>query len=132
MNEILFEEDIQVLESQDTNPKDRLMNIEAILRIVAREFGVAISLIQSNSREYTATVPRQIAQIFATMIPGYTLAKVGNEIGDKDHSTVSHSLKTATGLYEILPEYRARVNNIRDRLRITEFDFNRHIDRWRK
>ncbi len=107
------------------------LNRISILAAVAKEFDVYTYLLLSPSIERRATIPRQVAHLFAMLIPGYTLKRTGQEIGERDHSTVIYSLRTAISIYDIDRKFRERVNFIRDQLGISESTFNLHLNRWR-
>ena len=108
------------------------LNRISILSEVSKEFDVYISLITSPLIERSISIPRQVAQLFTMLIPGYTLEQTGREIGDRNHSTVSYSLRTVVQIYTVDRKFRERVNYIRDRLGISESTFDIHLDRWRK
>jgi len=120
-----------IIQPKETEHSTRL-SVDTILRIVSREFNQPIEKILSKSTRTKTTTPRQIAQAFALMIPGSTLDNTGKEIGGRDHATVSYSCKTVAGLYDFSRNYRAHVENIRDRLKISPEEFEKHLDRFRK
>lgn len=108
------------------------LSIDHISNEVSREFGIEADMLRSTSQKREITEPRQVAMLFAMLIPEFTLKKTGMEYGNKDHSTVNHALKTCVNLYDMHSKFRSRINYIRDRFGISEYDFNEHITRWRK
>lgn len=108
------------------------LSVSNIVSQVAREFDVLEADIMSASVSRSITEARQVAQLFALLIPGYTLKQTGKEIGGRDHATVIYSLKTVIGLYDTNPNYRSRINSIRITLNISESTLNLHLIKWRK
>jgi chromosomal replication initiator protein len=132
MNNRISSEVIPGLDQCDLRIAHLKLNRITILNLVAEEFDVYVYAILSPSTSRKVNQARQVAHLFTTLLPGYTLEKIGDKIGGRDHSTVAYSLKTAVGYYDTNPNYRARIDSIRDRLQIAPSTFNLHLNRWRK
>lgn len=103
-----------------------------ILIEVSSEFGLSMFNILSGISADAVVVPRSIAHVFMMMLEGYTLKKVGHELGKKNYSTVIHGLKSVVKQYDAHPVFRKRVDRIREQLAISPEGFDSHIQRWRR
>lgn len=66
---------------------------EGISRFVAECWGVSHSDMVSSSRKRDVATSRQVAMYLIKEITGISLARVGGYFGNRDHSTVIHSLR---------------------------------------
>jgi len=92
------------------------LSVHRIQQTVAQEWGVTIDALKSKTRTKTLTIPRQAAMYLCREILGLQLVEIGNAFGGRDHSTVIHSLERATELIEKQPDFRRRVDNVRQLL----------------
>jgi len=76
------------------------LKIDYIQKVVCEYFNVPIEMIQSNTRKREIVQARQVAMFFAMHMTKATCAFIGANIGNKDHATVTHSVKTITNLME--------------------------------
>jgi chromosomal replication initiator protein len=89
------------------------LTIATIQQLVAKEWGVTAEGLRSKTRTKILTVPRQIAMFLTRELLGTQLIEIGNAFGNRDHSTVIHSIeKTATTL-NVDPLFKTRVNKLR-------------------
>jgi len=89
---------------------------ERIRELVAREWDVKPEGLESKRRTKDLTIPRQVAMYLIRDLLDLPLTTIGEYFGDRDHSTVIHSInKVEEGLDED-PEYRRRVERLRDDL----------------
>jgi chromosomal replication initiator protein len=102
--------------SSKSTRSDRLRSIQ---QKVAAEWGVSIEGLQAKSRTRAVTVPRQVAMFLSRELLGLQLVEIGHAFGGRDHSTVIHSLDRAAAMISESPEFRARVEKVRESLRAT-------------
>lgn len=76
------------------------MNIDKIVEVVAIYNGVSVDELMIKTRKRELLFPRQQAHYFAHKFTNYSLCKIGIDIGNKDHTTVIHSIKTVENLIE--------------------------------
>jgi chromosomal replication initiator protein len=74
---------------------DKVLTIEMISELIARQFKVSVSDMQSKSRKKTLTFPRQVAMYLCRKYTDDSLADIGRAF-NRDHSTVMHSIKKVT------------------------------------
>lgn len=110
----------------------RSLSKTAILIEVSEEYGLPLFHILSGVSADSVVVPRSIAHLFMMLLDGYTLKRVGHELGQKNYSTVIHGLKSVVKQYDAHPVFRKRVDRIREGLGISQDSFNNHIKRWRR
>ena len=67
--------------------------LRTILYKVSQSTGTASKDIQGKSRQRRFTVPRFLYCRLARLLTDATYGEIGREIGDRDHTTVMHSIK---------------------------------------
>ena len=95
------------------------LSVHRIQHAVAQEWGITIDALKSKTRTKALTIPRQAAMYLCREILGLQLVEIGNAFGGRDHSTVIHSLDRANDLISNQPDFRRRVDNIRQFLQAT-------------
>ncbi len=73
-------------------PKRESIQLDAILRIVAKKFDISINDIRSKKRHHEVAVVRQIAFYMMKKMSSSSLQAIGSYIGGRDHSTVIHAI----------------------------------------
>lgn len=71
--------------------KHRNLNAEQIISTTASYFKLSVQDIKSKKRTHNFTFPRQIAMYLCRELTDYSLPRIGEEFGGKDHTTVMHS-----------------------------------------
>lgn len=89
------------------------LSVNSIQKAVADQWGVTVEGLRSKLRTKTLTIPRQAAMYLCREILGTQLVEIGNSFGNRDHSTVIHSLERASTLLHDDPLFRQRVENLR-------------------
>ena len=90
--------------------------VGGIQRAVAQEWGVTVDGLRSKTRTRTLTVPRQAAMYLLRQITGLQLVEIGAAFGNRDHSTVIHSLERVEQMIKSDEVFRGRVEKLRKRL----------------
>ncbi len=72
------------------------ITVDRIQNAIAREWGVTAEALRSKSRTKTLTIPRQAAMHLCRELLGMHLVEIGSVFGNRDHSTVIHSLERAS------------------------------------
>lgn len=80
---------------------------------VAKEWGVTPEGLRSQTRTKVLTVPRQIAMHLIRELLGTSLVEIGQSFGNRDHSTVIHSLERAKAMLAEDKEIRDRTDRVR-------------------
>lgn len=71
--------------------KDRAINPSAIKEAVSKHFNIKVSEIESSKRSRNLAYPRQIAMYLCRELTKLSLPKIGEEFGNRDHTTVIHA-----------------------------------------
>ena len=74
------------------------LTIDRIQQVVAKQWGVTAEGLRSKTRTKALTVPRQAAMYLCRDLLGLHLIEIGQAFGNRDHSTVIHSLDRALDL----------------------------------
>ena len=86
--------------------------IKMILKVVSHETEIPIEIIKSVTRKREIVTARQFAMTISSILTSASLAKVGAEVGGKDHATVLHARKTIFDLYDTDSQVKASVIRI--------------------
>ena len=80
-----------------TKNKKTSVDIEKIISTTASYFKISIQDIRSRRRPQSISLPRQIAMYLCREMTEFSLLKIGEEFGGKDHSTVIHAHRKISG-----------------------------------
>ncbi len=89
---------------------------ERIQEVVAAQWKVTAEGLRSKFRTKTLTIPRQAAIYLCRELLGLQLVEIGNRFGNRDHSTVIHSLERAEALLAEDSTFRERLFQARRQL----------------
>jgi hypothetical protein len=78
--------------SHRCEPSDRCPPVNRIIDMVAFHFDVTAKDMISARRDKGVIIPRQIAMYLARMLTLRSLPQIGRAFGDRDHTTVLHSI----------------------------------------
>jgi len=73
--------------------KNRTVTIDKIIKSTAQYFGISAGDIHAKKRSKNVAFPRQLAMYLSREMTEYSLPKIGEEFGGKDHTTVIHAHK---------------------------------------
>jgi chromosomal replication initiation ATPase DnaA len=82
-------------------PKDNSTLPEKLFKVIQKEFGVTQEQIASKSRKRAIVVYRQLFCYFVMEHRILSLKAVGDLIGNRDHTTVIHSVNTIKDLIDV-------------------------------
>lgn len=71
--------------------KPRIITIDLVQQVVANNYNLKIDELKGKKRTQTVVFPRQVAMYLVRELTDYSLPKIGEEFGGKDHSTVIHA-----------------------------------------
>lgn len=89
---------------------------ERIQEVVASQWRVTAEGLRSKFRTKTLTIPRQAAMYLCRDLLGLQLVEIGHRFGNRDHSTVIHSLERAQALLEEDSTFRQRLLDAKKQL----------------
>lgn len=102
--------------SKIANTKKKSIDIEYIQEVVCDYFGVERAQLLSKTRKREVALPRQLAMFLAKELTNSTFAKIGKEMGGKDHSTVMYACNSIKNFAEMDKEIKKYVKDLRAKL----------------
>ena len=93
-----------------------LLTPERIRETVALRWRVSEDALASKRRSKNLAVPRQVAMYLIKKLLDYPLVSIGKVFGDRDHSTVIHSIKKVEQTLEKDPTFHRIVEALEDEL----------------
>jgi chromosomal replication initiator protein len=87
------------------------ITVARIQDAVAKQWGITVEAMKSKVRTKTLTIPRQAAMYLCRELLGLHLISIGEEFGNRDHSTVIHSLERATEQLKSDPDFQRRLED---------------------
>jgi chromosomal replication initiator protein len=100
----------------DLSPRPNTIEPDEIMSQVAGAFGVTIQNLLSHDRRHEVVLPRQIAMFLMREEANYSLPKIGEAMGGRDHTTVMYACQKVTDLLERDDTLRRRVIKIREQI----------------
>ena len=76
--------------------KKSTKNFDTLVEIVAEYYHIAIADLKSDSRKKEITTARQLLMYIAKQHFNWTLEKIGDYFGGKDHATAIYAIKNIT------------------------------------
>jgi len=95
------------------SPKKRLVEINEIQKTVSRYYGITVSDLVSNSRKQHLVRARQMSIYLCHSLTALSLSKIGQNFGNRDHSTVLYSCEKVKGLMKTNEEIKNDFENIK-------------------
>ncbi|SFE67541.1 chromosomal replication initiator protein DnaA [Peptostreptococcus sp. D1] len=92
------------------------VNVLRIKETVADAFNVSVEDIDSKKRDKKYAFPRQIAMYIAREIMDISLPAIGEEFGNRDHSTVIHAIKKINDEIEKSETTKIKIEKIKSDL----------------
>lgn len=93
-------------------PKQGVDFIETIIKIVCIEEGISPASVVQVTRKREVVRVRQICMALSKIFTNASLATIGVELGNKDHATVLHSVRTVNNLCDSDPRFRGAYINL--------------------
>lgn len=96
--------------------KKKTINVVHIQEIVCDYFGIRKEQLLSKARKREIALPRQLSMYFSKEYTSATYAKIGNETGGRDHTTVMHACKTVKNHLEVDKEIKKYVKELKEKI----------------
>lgn len=81
----------EVLKDTIAPGEKKVITVEAIQLAVAEHFGIRMGDMKTKKRTRAITYPRQIAMYLSRQLTDYSLPRLGEFFGGRDHTTVLHA-----------------------------------------
>ena len=97
--------------------KNKEMTPSLIKKTVSSFYGVKVSDLESSKRSRNIMIPRQISIYLIRENTNYSLPKIGEEFGNRDHTTIRHSYEKMCSDLQKNEDLRTAVEQIERLLR---------------
>ena len=95
------------------------MTVERIITEVARTYGVSGDDIRSSKRSSTISTARQVAMFIVREVTQMSMAAIGEEFGNRDHSTVVYATRQVEKRMDKDNHFKETVDDIIKNIRAT-------------
>ena len=96
--------------------RNRQVSIALIQQIVAAHFNLKIEDFKAKKRTRNLSYPRQIAMYLARELTDFSLPKIGEEFGGRDHTTVIHAYEKIREGMEADPNLIMTIKEIKEKI----------------
>lgn len=97
----------------------REVSVEYIQKTVCEYLDVEIALLKENTRKREIVNARQISMYLAKKYTKNSLKEIGKHFGNKDHSTVIHSIQVVDNLIEVDKKFREDIDELKKRINLS-------------
>jgi chromosomal replication initiator protein len=97
--------------------KPRVITIQNIQEIVGEHFEVKLEDFKAKKRTKSVAYPRQIAMYLSRELTDFSLPKIGDEFGGRDHTTVIHAHEKISKLLKEDQQLQSQVQDVLDKLK---------------
>ncbi|HEY4553746.1 MAG TPA: chromosomal replication initiator protein DnaA [Bacillaceae bacterium] len=97
--------------------KPKVITIHDIQKTVGAEYNVKLEDFKAKKRTKSVAFPRQIAMYLSRELTDFSLPKIGEEFGGRDHTTVIHAHEKISKLLQTDPDLQSKVDDIRELLK---------------
>jgi chromosomal replication initiator protein len=94
-------------------PKKLFIEVNEVQKTVSKYYGITVSDLVSNSRKQHLVKARQMAIFLCHEMTSLSLAKIGQNFGNRDHSTVLYSCEKLKNLISTNEEIKNDIENIK-------------------
>lgn len=101
---------------EDFLPSRESLSPDRILNTVANFFGLESSNLTGRDRSKSVALPRQMAMYLMREESGFSLPRIGKELGGRDHSTVMYACNKVEKLLKSDEQVRRQVSRLREEL----------------
>ncbi|HDA7783304.1 TPA: chromosomal replication initiator protein DnaA [Staphylococcus aureus] len=98
-------------------PKSKKITIQDIQKIVGQYYNVRIEDFSAKKRTKSIAYPRQIAMYLSRELTDFSLPKIGEEFGGRDHTTVIHAHEKISKDLKEDPIFKQEVENLEKKIR---------------
>lgn len=98
--------------------KPKVITILDIQRIVGEQFNVKLEDFKAKKRTKSIAFPRQIAMYLSRELTDFSLPKIGEEFGGRDHTTVIHAHEKISRLLDTDPQLQRQIKEINELLKV--------------
>ena len=96
--------------------RQKNITIEQITNITAEKFDLKAEDVLSKKRTQNIALTRQVAMYLSRMLTDYSLPKIGEEFGGRDHTTVLHAFKKIDNMIAQDNDFKHRIELIKNEI----------------
>ena len=100
-----------------STPKTKKITIQDIQKVVGDYYSVRIEDFSAKKRTKSIAYPRQIAMYLSRELTDFSLPKIGEEFGGRDHTTVIHAHDKIAKDMQDDPTFKQEVENLEKEVR---------------
>lgn len=100
------------------NSKPKVITILDIQRTVGQHYNVKLEDFKAKKRTKSVAFPRQIAMYLSRELTDFSLPKIGEEFGGRDHTTVIHAHEKISKLLSTDSALQKQLKEIHDQLKV--------------
>ena len=98
--------------------KPKVITINEIQKIVGEHYNVKLEDFKAKKRTKSVAFPRQIAMYLSRELTDYSLPKIGDEFGGRDHTTVIHAHEKISKLLQTDSQLQKQLKELNERLKV--------------
>jgi chromosomal replication initiator protein len=98
--------------------KPKVVTILEIQRVVGEHFSIKLEDFKAKKRTKSVAFPRQIAMYLSRELTDYSLPKIGEEFGGRDHTTVIHAHEKISKLLQTDGQLQKQMKELNDQLKV--------------
>ena len=100
-----------------TQTEHKPVSADDIMEVVCKHYGVDGEALRGKTRKRDVVRARQVAMYLAKNNTELTASKIGLLIGNRDHATVLHALRTVGDQLQVDKSFRAELEELQDCIR---------------
>ncbi|CDQ18390.1 chromosomal replication initiator protein DnaA [Halobacillus karajensis] len=97
--------------------KPKVITIEAIQEMVGEKYNVRLEDFPAKKRTKSVAFPRQIAMYLSRELTDFSLPKIGEEFGGRDHTTVIHAHEKISKMVADDQQLQRELDEIKEQLK---------------
>ncbi len=98
--------------------KPRVITIHEIQKIVGEQYSIKLEDFKAKKRTKSVAFPRQIAMYLSRELTDYSLPKIGEEFGGRDHTTVIHAHEKISKLLQTDSTLQRQMKELHELLKV--------------
>ncbi|WP_462410036.1 chromosomal replication initiator protein DnaA [Neobacillus sp. Marseille-QA0830] len=98
--------------------KPKVITIHEIQKVVGEHYSIKLEDFKAKKRTKSIAFPRQIAMYLSRELTDYSLPKIGEEFGGRDHTTVIHAHEKISKLLQTDPQLQKQMKELNELLKI--------------
>ena len=97
--------------------KPRVITIARIQQVVGAHYGLKMDEFKAKKRTKSVAFPRQIAMYLSRELTDFSLPKIGEEFGGRDHTTVIHAHEKITNALQTDRQLQTTLQDLIDTIK---------------